>query len=204
MKKREFKKLKVGDKVRAIDDYYNITSKKNSWEGVVIHISKDSCQFVAETTQSKKYKRYINEPFSMLYYEHFEKVELPKIDLKAEVDELKNKVKVLENKVADLEKEKPIAISIDSIPCKIDIEPEEPTYKEVKRKAKAGEYIKIVTPHYAFGLYSAGDILKVTMVKTNGVFFTTEKAKDFFVLHNEYVVLEGYKPPRKKRTSTKK
>lgn len=72
-----------------------------------------------------------------------------------------------------------------------------PSVKEVKRHAKDGEYIKIVYPCEAAG-YKNGDILHVTGdfngVLANGV--------DVCILDKEYVVLEGYKPPKQKRIYT--
>lgn len=77
--------------------------------------------------------------------------------------------------------------------------------REVKRKAEAGEYIKIVKAYAAYDLYNNGDILKVYKLHNkSGVYCDMpKKAKCGFpvndngnivILHSEYVVLENYKP----------
>lgn len=71
-------------------------------------------------------------------------------------------------------------------------------YKEVKREANIGEYIKIVAPDefYHTG-YEKGDILKVTKKDLDGYVY----GEDTVCIHSsEYVVLEGYKPPVKEMT----
>lgn len=65
--------------------------------------------------------------------------------------------------------------------------------REVKRKAKVGEYIKIVDAN-DYELYSNGDIFKVESrdeFDDDGV--TTENDEQF-IYDKEYVVLEDYKP----------
>ena len=70
------------------------------------------------------------------------------------------------------------------------------SFKEVKRVAKPGEYIKIVNPFFPNG-YGKGDILKVVKhmdrcpglepcVRVRGI--------EINILDKEYVVLEGYTP----------
>lgn len=76
--------------------------------------------------------------------------------------------------------------------------------REVKRKAKEGEYIKIVKAHAAYGLYKNGDILKVYKTKASGVYcempkkteggFPVNDNGNIVILHDEYVVLENYTP----------
>lgn len=80
---------------------------------------------------------------------------------------------------------------------------EKPTeVKEVKRKAKMGEYIKITDKYMSNGLYEDGDIIKVkeffcqspesgkVMVRN------PERPNEHWIqiMPSEYVVLEGYKP----------
>lgn len=64
--------------------------------------------------------------------------------------------------------------------------------KEVKRRAKKGEYVKIVDAECSYGNYKNGDILKV-IHDYNGVVWYGENIGEF-LLDKEYVVLEGYKP----------
>lgn len=61
---------------------------------------------------------------------------------------------------------------------------------EVNRKAKVGDYIKIVNATATDGLYKNGDILYVTGVGIRGVIC---KNIEFLIYHTEYVVLENYK-----------
>lgn len=73
--------------------------------------------------------------------------------------------------------------------------------REVKRKAKVGEYIKVVDAHSIFGTYKNGDILKVTDVTPAGCKCESSDARKPGLWHREYVVLENYKPgkePEKK------
>lgn len=66
--------------------------------------------------------------------------------------------------------------------------------REVKRKAKVGEYIKVVDAHSFFGTYKNGDILKVTDVTSAGCKCEVSDALSPGLWHEEYVVLENYKP----------
>lgn len=66
--------------------------------------------------------------------------------------------------------------------------------KEVKRRAKVGEYVKIVDAVLSYGNYKNGDILKIVR-GTYG--FTRYGYKPGEILYDrEYVVLEGYKPEK--------
>lgn len=68
--------------------------------------------------------------------------------------------------------------------------------REVKRKAKVGEYIKIVDAKPFLIPYENGEILRVIGVKDNGC--TVENSdKRLYAWHSEYVVLENYKPEEK-------
>lgn len=68
--------------------------------------------------------------------------------------------------------------------------------REVKRKAKVGEYIKIVDAKPFLIPYENGEILRVIGVKYNGC--TVENSdKRLYTWHEEYVVLENYKPEEK-------
>lgn len=64
--------LKIGMKIRAVDNYYNLTSKDHKWIGVIFEInSNGSFSAKTESTISTLYKdkRYFN-----LQPQHFEKV----------------------------------------------------------------------------------------------------------------------------------
>lgn len=68
--------------------------------------------------------------------------------------------------------------------------------REVKRKAKVGEYVNVVDAHPFFGTYKNGDILKVICTSDAGC-FCQKTDVECFLWHIEYVVLENYKPEEK-------
>ena len=72
--------------------------------------------------------------------------------------------------------------------------------REVKRHAKSGEYIKIVTSFLPIG-YKGGDILLVTK-GFNDTSVICQGAK-ICVCDSEYVVLEGYKPEKEEHRKAK-
>lgn len=67
--------------------------------------------------------------------------------------------------------------------------------REVKRKAKVGEYIKVVNEKSVFNTYKNGDIFKVTYVTKSGCICKNSE-EQFGLWHEEYVVLENYKPEK--------
>ena len=66
--------------------------------------------------------------------------------------------------------------------------------KEVKRRAKKGEYVKIIDAECSYGNYKNGDILKI-ICDDNGLVLYGEGIGEF-LLDKEYVLLEGYKPEK--------
>lgn len=66
--------------------------------------------------------------------------------------------------------------------------------KEIKRRAKKGEYVKIVDAECSCGNYKNGDILKVICDDDGPVWYGENIGE--FLLDKEYVVLEGYKPSK--------
>ena len=68
--------------------------------------------------------------------------------------------------------------------------------REVKRKAKVGEYVKVVNAKPAIPSYKNGDIFKVTYVTASGCICKNSDG-DAGLWHEEYVVLENYKPEEK-------
>lgn len=65
--------------------------------------------------------------------------------------------------------------------------------REVKRKAKVGEYIKIVDAKPFLIPYENGEIFRVIGIK-NATCNVKNSVKSCCVWHEEYVVLENYKP----------
>ena len=70
----KFEDLKVGMKIRAIDNRYAITSKNYQFEGVVTDIDEDTETFSAKTTHSTCPERVFRNGYvwDMLTSEHFE------------------------------------------------------------------------------------------------------------------------------------
>lgn len=68
--------------------------------------------------------------------------------------------------------------------------------REVKRKAKVGEYIKIVDAKPFLIPYENGEIFRVIGIK-NATCNVKNSVKSCYVWHEEYVVLENYKPEEK-------
>lgn len=68
--------------------------------------------------------------------------------------------------------------------------------REVKRKAKVGEYIKIVDAKPFLIPYENGEIFRVIGIK-NATCNVKNSVKSCCVWHDEYVVLENYKPEKK-------
>lgn len=67
--------------------------------------------------------------------------------------------------------------------------------REVARRAKIGEYIKIKNERCSWGCYENGDILKVVSLFADiGVIVDRPNCVQIF--HDEYVVLENYKPDK--------
>lgn len=69
--------------------------------------------------------------------------------------------------------------------------------REVKRKAKVGEYIKIVDAMPSMIPYKNGDIFKVLSTSMLGVVIEKDGKAVTSAWHREYVVLENYKPEEK-------
>lgn len=69
--------------------------------------------------------------------------------------------------------------------------------REVKRKAKVGEYVKIVDAKPYLIPYKNGDIFKVISTYKSGVEIEKDGTPVTAAWHREYVVLENYKPEEK-------
>lgn len=67
--------------------------------------------------------------------------------------------------------------------------------REVKRKAKVGEYIKVVYAMPCLIPYKNGDIFKVNCVTTSGC-ICKKSEENVGLCHKEYVVLENYEPEK--------
>ena len=76
----KFEDLKVGMKIRAIDDYYNVTRKYNQYVGEVTNIDEDNRTFTAQTTHSNshEFRHYV---WDDLKAEHFETIPAKKKEI---------------------------------------------------------------------------------------------------------------------------
>lgn len=70
--------------------------------------------------------------------------------------------------------------------------------REVKRKAKAGEYVKIINANDTCNNYRNGDILKIIDAD---FYVRYGRYLGQFLFDTEYVVLENYKPKEKKENA---
>lgn len=77
-------------------------------------------------------------------------------------------------------------------------EREKQAVKKVKRKAKVGEYIKVVDAMFTHDYYNNGDIIKVEKVGEYNGYVSVKNG--WSVAPQEYVVLENYKPSKYKIT----
>ena len=92
----KFKDLKVGMKVRAIDNHYTYTAKRYRFEGIVIDIDEDEETFTAKTTHSTHPNRLYCDGYEWddLRAEYFEIIPSEKKEI-ATVNEV---VKVIRKK----------------------------------------------------------------------------------------------------------
>ena len=76
----KFKDLKVGMKVRAIDNEYVYTARKYQYEGEIIDINEDDETFTAKTTHSmsSEFRHYV---WDDLRAEHFEPIPAKKKEI---------------------------------------------------------------------------------------------------------------------------
>lgn len=70
----KFTDLKVGMKVRAIDNRYSCTAEKHEWVGEILYINLDERCFNAKTLSTHDPKTRKNEIFTRLTPEHFEPI----------------------------------------------------------------------------------------------------------------------------------
>lgn len=70
--------------------------------------------------------------------------------------------------------------------------------REVRRRAKVGEYVKIINAKGAYDNYRNGDILKIIDVD-NHIRYGRDLGQ--FLFDTEYVVLANYKPKEKKENA---
>lgn len=204
------KQFKPGDKVRVISkrthlhQLFGWTRGMDKWLGKVVTIRGpfEGCEDLYWIEEDK------NE-----YYGSFGAGFLWKVDwFEGKVDISKDEVKEpKEFKPGDVAVTYARLTDSDAVtPVKLMTKEEtKPEVREVKRKAKKDDWIKIVDPSCTRDCYYKGDILKVYRRdrKHEGVYCELEKkvkSKDGWTNHKgnlvindyEYVVLENYEPPK--------
>lgn len=203
MKVEELKTLKAGDRVRIVSErgegHWNNEGKMDKWLGKIMTVD---C-FVGEDLKMVEDKA---ENFGCGWY-----WEAPMIAEKINPCTKEIHITVDGNKTIAVLKENGKVINRAETKCAPEDKFEFETgaklalsrlfkeVKEIKRKAKVGEYIKIVNAEITFGDYGNGDIFKVKKIFFNNVEVEEYKAFAVTVINDrEYVVLENYKPVEKK------
>lgn len=196
MKEKEFKKLKVGDKVRIVSErpkHHDYCSVMDKWLGKVMTVRDTS--FVSKVRMEEdKGENWLRQGWSWYPEMIAEKVEYPTI-----VEHLirgnKTIVKLSNGKVGvaecspedEFDYYEGLRIATARAYGKDEV-------KEIDRPAKLGEYIKIINPCLTFNRYNKGDILKVSEVKSGGTVYCETSFGNACIGIGEYVVLENYKP----------
>ena len=101
----KFKDLKIGMKIKAIDNFYNITNKHNKWTGVVYEIYDDGT-FSARTESSILSDK--SSLYNNLSPQHFEKIDIQKKEV-ITMNEVPLKVAYAHNTVYVIYKNKIVA-----------------------------------------------------------------------------------------------
>ena len=146
-------KFKVGDKVRAITNKYNITNKIKEWEGVVIGVVDK--YFIAKTTYVNDYSSTrLGQIYSGLEYEDFELIKSvfkdPVLRVDGIITDLINDNKSLFDKVEfryEIKSKKPILDDIEKRYLSDVIRPFRDKVKYIKKDSSdcaINEYISII------------------------------------------------------------
>lgn len=223
MKEKEFKKLKVGDKVRIVSKrpkHHDYCTCMDKWLGKVMTIRDTSYENKVRMVEDKG-ENWARQGWNWYPEMIAEKVEYPTI-----VEHLirgnKTIVKLSNGKVGvakcspedEFDYYEGLRIATARAYGKeyctaLPYEPYESKVKEVDRRAKVGEWIKITDAHASYDCYKTGDILKVykrSEFNGGGVYCKMEKKftdcnndnGNILIFDKEYVVLENYNPKKKK------
>lgn len=207
-------KFKVGDIVEATSEgIYMIACRSNEWVGQVTGVEKG--WFTAKTIRSLMAAQYEGVIIPYLDYRYFKKIEDGAATIKTHLIRGNKTIIKLSNGKVGIAECNPedkfdeavgAAIAILRAYGKTVADLTVCGYKEVRRKAKVGEYIKITNPIFCFD--KPGDIFKVSSLpggvhwkdypKDRKVSMPLDCEEFWYHLEREYVVLEGYKPIEKK------
>ena len=223
MNEKEFKKLKVGDKVRIVSkrpDSNNWCSYMDKWLGKVMTL-RDTSFASSVRMMEDSGENWCHQGWNWYPEMIAEKVECPPTIVEHLIRGNKTIVKLSNGKVGvakcspedEFDYYEGLRLATARAYGK-DVIPNAQFVKEVKRPAEVGEYIKIVKPwSFSYGFYKKDDILKVYKIDKQGIYHIgvycelKNKTKDCYndegniiILNNEYVVLEGYTPEKKEET----
>ena len=154
-------KFNAGDRIRATSNKYVITSKERHWEGIVTKVTDDD--FKAKTTECDS-NCYVGILYDNLNDEYFELI-TPPVITEHGINDGKVTVELSNNVCAEMtiqKNEDPVVVALQTILKAYDKEDKYciSKVKEVHRKPKIGEYIKIINPEWEWE--QVGDILKVS------------------------------------------
>lgn len=194
----EFKKLKVGDKVKIIDKPISITkgwtNNMNQWLGktmTIQNINFESCKPFASMKEDHSFWSWF--PHMIEYrIEEYPTIISHLIRGNKTIVTLSNgKVGVAKCSPEDqFDIYEGLRIATARAYGK--------EIKEVERVARKGEYIKVINPNSTsilFGL-EKDQIIQIKGVDREGPWITTDEGADLYIYPYEYVVLENYKPKK--------
>lgn len=200
----EFKKLKVGDKVKIIDKPISITkgwtNNMNQWLGktmTIQNINFESCKPFASMKEDHSFWSWF--PHMIEYrIEEYPTIISHLIRGNKTIVTLSNgKVGVAKCSPEDkFDVYEGLRVATARAYGKELFETEE--IKEVKCIAREGEYVKLINPDsvsIAYGL-TMNQIIQIKGVDAEVSWVTTNKNKDVYLYPYEYVVLENYKPKK--------
>lgn len=208
MTEKEFKELKVGDKVRIISMPVSEkpagVSSMDKWSGKIMTIREIHINIIGSYARMKE-DEMSNISHGWVWFPEMiaEKVRKTEVTIVMHlIKDGKTVVKLSDGRVGvafcspedTFDEYEGVRIATARAYGK---EPpaKKSKVKEVKRQAKVGEYIKIVNVND--WKYKNGDIFKVEeKVRFIGVRASNETCKGIYITDSEYVVLEGYKPKK--------
>lgn len=201
-------KFKVGDRVKAnkkSNDRYLVTKAKYNWEGVVTEVRPNGF-FLAKGSDDIVFT--LQDEYFDLITDCTKKIIITS-DGKTTTARLvdgKKTVKTAQAVCSDSYTFYFVTVAkIAFERLTAEEKKNEPSVKEVHRKAKVGEYIKILTDGLYGNSFTVGKVYEVEGIKGNLARIRKDDgAYTFGFAPHEYVVLEGYNPETKPDTEPEK
>lgn len=190
-------KFKVGDKVKMIstNPYYNFGDVETGDIGEIIEITGQK--------MNNSFKCYVDFPSQSDWTALEPELELIEDAQSIHVTTKGNEIiAVLKNgkEIVKIAKAKcsPSDMFSFEFGAKLAVErlfgEDKPIVREVKRKAKVGEWVKVT--HTIYRTICIDDILQVSLEEPRGIKLKNEYGAALFFFNSEYVVLENYTPPK--------